>query len=129
MGKRSKLGRASTPEIKIQSTKTMLPEQTKRYISSICQKFVPWFNLDDVHKAEERAMPEWFVKKKRTSKTRENYMEYRNWVINSYFHNPDKFLTATHCRQNLAADACSTVRLHSFLNYLQLINPGMAQTL
>ncbi|XP_036355125.1 SWI/SNF complex subunit SMARCC1-like [Octopus sinensis] len=52
----------------------------------------------------------------------DEYLGYRNFMVDSYRINPTQYLTFTACRRNLAGDACSILRLHSFLEQWGLIN-------
>ena len=39
----------------------------------------------------------------------------RNYVISAYAQAPSRYLSATDCRRQLAADASAVLRLHAFL--------------
>jgi hypothetical protein len=53
-----------------------------------------WFNFDQIHEIETKALPEFFCGKY-PSKNPEIYKEYRNFIINLYRENVNSFLTAT----------------------------------
>ena len=82
---------------------------------------VNWFNIDEIHEIEKKALPEFF-NGKYLSKTSEIYKKYRNFIINLYRQNPSIYLTATACRRHLSGDVCAIMRLHKFLEQWGLIN-------
>lgn len=43
------------------------------------------------------------------------YVEYRNFMINTYQQNPQSYLSHTACRRSLAGDVCAVMRVHQFL--------------
>lgn len=53
-----------------------------------------WFNFEEIHEIEMKALPEYFCGKF-PSKNPETYKEYRNFIINLYRENPNSYLTAT----------------------------------
>ncbi|MEN2497146.1 MAG: SWI/SNF complex subunit smarcc1 [Marteilia pararefringens] len=55
-------------------------------------------------------------------KTPEIYIAYRNFMIDAYRLNPKVYLSFTACRRNLAGDANTILRIHSFLENWGLIN-------
>ncbi|KAJ2162718.1 SWI/SNF and RSC complex subunit Ssr2 [Coemansia sp. RSA 552] len=63
-----------------------------------------------------------FFNGRNMSKTPTVYMEYRNFMVNSYRLNPVEYLTVTACRRNLAGDVCAIMRVHAFLEQWGLIN-------
>jgi hypothetical protein len=73
-----------------------------------------WFDYDQIHEIEIKAMPEFFNGANR-SKAPEVYKAYRNFMVDTYRLNPSVYLTATACRRNLAGDVCSVLRVYAFL--------------
>ncbi len=53
-----------------------------------------WFNFDEIHEIEMKALPEFFTGKY-PSKNPEIYKEYRNFIVNLYRENMSSYLTAT----------------------------------
>jgi SWI/SNF related-matrix-associated actin-dependent regulator of chromatin subfamily C len=80
-----------------------------------------WFRLDAIHEREQHALPEFFTGRS-LLKTPAIYVEYRNFMINTYQQNPDLYLSQTACRRNLAGDVCAVMRVHQFLEHWGLIN-------
>ena len=80
-----------------------------------------WFDIDKINEIEVNSLPEFF-NNQYPSKTPEVYKNYRNFIINLYREDPNKYLTATTCRRHLSGDVCSIIRLHSFLEHWGLIN-------
>lgn len=80
-----------------------------------------WFRLEAIHEREQRALPEFFSGRS-ALKTPAIYVEYRNFMINTYQQNPDMYLSQTACRRNLAGDVCAVLRVHQFLEHWGLIN-------
>lgn len=80
-----------------------------------------WFNMGRVHALERRSLPEFFSGEA-PSKTPEVYLQYRNFIVNTYRMAPSVYLTPTACRRSLAGDACAILRVHAFLESWGLIN-------
>jgi len=80
-----------------------------------------WFNLQKIHFKERLELPEWFDGTSQ-SKTPRIYQQCRNHMIKKYESNPTLYLSATECRRMIAGDACSLMRVHSFLERHGLIN-------
>jgi hypothetical protein len=53
-----------------------------------------WFNFEDIHEIEMKALPEFFCGKY-PSKTPELYKQYRNYIINLYRENSSSYLSST----------------------------------
>ncbi|GJQ10199.1 hypothetical protein GpartN1_g1990.t1 [Galdieria partita] len=87
--------------------------------------FIPsysrWFRMDAIHNIEKRALSEFFTGQY-PSKTPEVYMQYRNFIIQSWRADPKHYLTVTALRRHLAGDACAIMRIHAFLEHWGLIN-------
>ena len=79
-----------------------------------------WFDIDKINEIEVNSLPEFF-NNQYPSKKPEVYKN-RNFIINLYREDPNKYLTATTCRRHLSGDVCSIIRLHSFLEHWGLIN-------
>ncbi|KXS12659.1 SWIRM-domain-containing protein [Gonapodya prolifera JEL478] len=102
------------------------PEALKRQLvpqtaEIIIPSYAAWFNMDKINEVEKRALPEFFNSRNR-SKTPTIYLDYRNFMINTYRLNPSEYLTVTACRRNLAGDVCAIIRVHAFLEQWGLIN-------
>lgn len=100
------------------SARTHLIAQTH---SIILPSYSTWFDMHQIHKTEEKSMPEFFNGRNR-SKTPAVYKDYRDFMINTYRLNPSEYLTFTACRRNLAGDVCAIMRVHAFLEQWGLIN-------
>lgn len=100
------------------SARTHLVAQTH---SIILPSYSTWFDMHQIHKTEEKSMPEFFNGRNR-SKTPPVYKDYRDFMINTYRLNPSEYLTFTACRRNLAGDVCAIMRVHAFLEQWGLIN-------
>ena len=94
----------------------------KRY-SIIIPSCASWFDIDKIHQIEKDYLPEFFSGK--PTKTPDIYKKYRNFIIDLYRQNPTFYLNSTTCRKNLAGDACSIMRIHSFLEHWGIINFNM----
>ncbi|KAJ1865491.1 SWI/SNF and RSC complex subunit Ssr2 [Coemansia sp. RSA 989] len=101
-----------------ENARRLLVEQTQEIV---VPSYAAWFKLGEVHENERRALPEFF-NGRNMSKTPTVYMEYRNFMVNSYRLNPAEYLTVTACRRNLAGDVCAIMRVHAFLEQWGLIN-------
>lgn len=101
-----------------QSARSHLIEQTH---AIILPSYSAWFDMHNIHKIEEKALPEFFNSRNR-SKTPAVYKDYRDFMVNTYRLNPAEYLTVTACRRNLAGDVCAIMRVHSFLEQWGLIN-------
>ncbi|KAI9274131.1 hypothetical protein EDC94DRAFT_510424 [Helicostylum pulchrum] len=104
-----------------------LPEEDpQRYLSIqshdiIIPSYAAWFDITTIHSIESKALPEFFNDRNK-SKTPTVYMEYRDFMINTYRMNPIEYLTITACRRNLTGDVCAILRVHAFLEQWGLIN-------
>lgn len=87
----------------------------------VLPSYSTWFDMNDVHSIERKALPEFFNSRNR-SKTPAVYKDYRDFMINTYRLNPVEYLTVTACRRNLAGDVCAIMRVHAFLEQWGLIN-------
>ncbi|PXF43560.1 SWI/SNF and RSC complexes subunit ssr2 [Gracilariopsis chorda] len=82
-----------------------------------------WFRTDAIHDIEKRSLPEFF-NNRTESKTPLVYKKYRDFMIDVWRQNPEKYLTATAVRRHLAGDVCAILRVHAFLEHWGLINFG-----
>ncbi|RCK55012.1 SWI/SNF complex subunit SWI3 [Candida viswanathii] len=87
----------------------------------VIPSYSSWFNMKKIHKIEKESLPEFFDTT-HPSKSPKLYVNYRNFMINSYRLNPNEFLTLTSCRRNLVGDVGTLMRVHRFLNKWGLIN-------
>lgn len=87
----------------------------------IIPSYGQWFDRDEIHNIEKKALPEFWSGKTR-SKTPQVYREFRDFMIDTYRLNPSEYLTVTACRRNLAGDVASIMRVHQFLEQWGLIN-------
>lgn len=87
----------------------------------VIPSYASWFNMKKIHKIEKESLPEFFDSI-HPSKSPKLYVNYRNFMINSYRLNPNEFLTLTSCRRNLVGDVGTLMRVHRFLNKWGLIN-------
>ncbi|KAI3384097.1 hypothetical protein SNEBB_006450 [Seison nebaliae] len=100
------------------SSDNILCSQTQ-YI--IIPSYSAWFDYNSINAIEQRGLPEFFTSKNK-SKSPEIYMNYRNFMIDTYRLNPNEYLTFTACRRNLAGDVCAILRVFSCLEEWGLIN-------
>eukprot|EP00172_Hildenbrandia_rubra_P002174 Plantae.Rhodophyta-Hildenbrandia_rubra.ctg28620.p1 GENE.Plantae.Rhodophyta-Hildenbrandia_rubra.ctg28620~~Plantae.Rhodophyta-Hildenbrandia_rubra.ctg28620.p1 ORF type:complete len:1416 (+),score=397.67 Plantae.Rhodophyta-Hildenbrandia_rubra.ctg28620:1150-5397(+) len=87
-----------------------------------------WFRFESIHDVERRALTEFFSRAY-PSKTPKTYKIYRDFMIHAWRNAPDKYLTATSVRRQLAGDVCAILRVHSFLEHWGLINYGVSPSL
>ncbi|KAK6203167.1 uncharacterized protein RJT21DRAFT_81798 [Scheffersomyces amazonensis] len=87
----------------------------------IVPSYASWFNMKKIHQIEKESLPEFF-NTNHPSKSPKIYVNYRNFMINSYRLNPNEFLTITSCRRNLVGDVGTIMRVHRFLSKWGLIN-------
>ncbi|KAI8339264.1 SWIRM domain-containing protein [Chlamydoabsidia padenii] len=114
-------------------TTTDIQEQARRYLSTqqfevIIPSYAAWFEFDRVHQNERQALPEFFNGANQT-KSPVTYVNFRNFMVNTYRLNPLEYLTVTACRRNLAGDVCAIIRIHAFLEKWGLINYQIDPTL
>lgn len=93
----------------------------KQTHSIIVPSYCSWFNMNKIHQIEKESLPEFFDTT-HPSKSPKIYINYRNFMINSYRLNPNEYLTLTSCRRNLVGDVGTLLRVHRFLNKWGLIN-------
>lgn len=87
----------------------------------VIPSYASWFELKQVNSVEISSLPEFFNNTSR-SKTPLIYLNYRNFMVNTYRLNPNEYLTLTAVRRNLTGDVGSLLRVHRFLNKWGLIN-------
>lgn len=87
----------------------------------ILPSYTRWFKMSTIHSIEKESLPEFFTAR-HPSKSPKIYLNYRNFMINSYRLNPNEYLTLTSCRRNLVGDVGTLMRVHRFLNRWGLIN-------
>ncbi|KAJ3675300.1 hypothetical protein LUZ60_004342 [Juncus effusus] len=80
-----------------------------------------WFQWDEIHETEKRALPEFFEGVSITKNPRV-YKDYRDFIINKYRENPSKKLRFTEIRKALIGDVTLLHKLFSFLEKHGLIN-------
>ncbi|CAK61462.1 unnamed protein product (macronuclear) [Paramecium tetraurelia] len=93
----------------------------KRSFEIIVPSCTSWFRIDKIHSIEKENFKEYFNQENK-HKTPQLYKKHRNFIINLYYNTPNVYLTTTACRRQLAADACTIVRIHGFLNHWGIIN-------
>ncbi|CAD8073126.1 unnamed protein product [Paramecium sonneborni] len=93
----------------------------KRSFDIIVPSCTSWFKIDKIHSIEKENFKEYFNQENKY-KTPQLYKKHRNFIINLYYNTPNIYLTTTACRRQLAADACTIVRIHGFLNHWGIIN-------
>ncbi|KAG2732922.1 hypothetical protein G9P44_003912 [Scheffersomyces stipitis] len=94
---------------------------TKQTHLIVVPSYACWFNMKKIHQIEKESLPEFFGSS-HPSKSPKIYVNYRNFMINSYRLNPNEFLTLTSCRRNLVGDVGTLMRVHRFLSKWGLIN-------
>lgn len=79
-----------------------------------------WFDSSTIHDVEKLAVPEFF---ENGTMTPNDYIIFRNTIIESYRANADYYLTVSSCKSKLPnIDLFILVRLHNFLESNKLIN-------
>lgn len=89
-----------------------------------------WFEFGKIHEIERRSLPEFFTQPTATEpahtvaedKTPSAYMEYRDFMVQTYRLRPQDYLTITTCRRHLTGDVGAIIRVHAFLEQWGLIN-------
>lgn len=84
-----------------------------------------WFEMGKIHEIERRSLPEFFPSKEPVpgeDKTATAYLEYRDFMVQTYRLRPHDYLTVTTCRRHLTGDVGAIIRVHSFLEQWGLIN-------
>lgn len=88
-----------------------------------------WFAFDKIHEIERRSLPEFFppppsVPAGETcrDKNAATYIEYRDFMVQTYCLRPHDYLSITTCRRHLTGDVGAIVRVHAFLEQWGLIN-------
>ncbi|KAJ8654273.1 hypothetical protein O0I10_010095 [Lichtheimia ornata] len=82
-----------------------------------------WFDENAIHQIEKVSFPEYFsVQGKKADKLAQDYIKYRNYMIDSYRKNPGYHLTISACKAGLGIDLVAVVRIHSFLEQAGIIN-------
>lgn len=82
-----------------------------------------WFDEKTVHQIEKVSFPEYFSSQgKKADKLAQDYIKYRNYMIDSYRKNPGYHLTISACKAGLGIDLVAVVRIHSFLEQAGIIN-------
>jgi SWI/SNF related-matrix-associated actin-dependent regulator of chromatin subfamily C len=89
--------------------------------------YASWFEPGKIHDIERRSLPEFFPteslqKEPVAEKTPELYLEYRDFMVQTYRLRPKEYLTVTTCRRHLAGDVGAIIRVHSFLEQWGLVN-------
>lgn len=112
--------------IRAEDVRSDIEERARQYLAKqiyriIIPSFAAWFERSKCHEIEKKSLPEFFNGKHRT-KTPEIYIEYRNFMIDTYRLNPSEYLTFTACRRNLAGDVAAIMRVFQFLETWGLIN-------
>lgn len=104
-----------------EKSKQYLVEQTSHVIIPL---FAQWFDINKVHSIEEKLFPDFFLENavKLPHKTRDVYVNMRDFIINVYRLNPKEYLSITAVRRNLAGDVTTIIRVHQFLEKWGLIN-------
>ena len=104
------------------------PSQQQQQIEPVVQltpvvipSYSAWFSISTINDIEKTQLPEFFNSKNK-SKSPQIYMQYRNFMVNTYRLNPHEYLTVTACRRNLCGDVCAIIRVHQVLEQWGLIN-------
>ena len=86
------------------------------------QSFIPkqatWYSPDSVSEIEKSFLADVFT----SGLTYEQYILFRNHMINTYNATPDSYLSVTTCRRMLSCDIAVIHKIHSFLEHWGLIN-------
>ncbi|KAI8073108.1 hypothetical protein BC940DRAFT_290552 [Gongronella butleri] len=95
----------------------------KQPFEVIIPSYATWFEFHQIHNNERTALPEFFAG--HATKTPNDYVNMRNFMVHTYRHNPLEYLTVTACRRNLLGDVAAITRIHAFLEKWGLINYQM----
>ena len=99
----------------------VIPPLEKKSPLILMPSCASWFNLDEIHDIEKKALEEFFSGKY-PSKTPQVYKEYRDFMVRLYRSNPQAYLPVTTCRRYMAGDVGGILRIHSFLDHWGIIN-------
>lgn len=80
-----------------------------------------WFDASKVHDIEKLSLPHFFEHEGDNSYEQE-YLRYRDYMINTYQADPAEYLTVLACTKDLHGDLEDLMRIHSFLELWGLIN-------
>lgn len=81
------------------------------------------FSFDSVDPREIEYMPDFFASDPiPNSKTAQDYIRIRNFIVNLYESNPFVYLSATECRKKLSGEVQSTLKVFGFLDAFNVIN-------
>ncbi|KAL0491447.1 hypothetical protein AKO1_000874, partial [Acrasis kona] len=126
----AQLEETSNKRIKTNNETSIAQQQqtTSSAQSTIPTVIVPshsaWFKLEEVNEVERRSLPEFFDNKS-PDKNATIYKQYRNYMVNTFRRDTNRYLTATECRKVLTGDVCAIMRVHTFLEQWGLINYGV----
>ncbi|KAI9305857.1 SWIRM domain-containing protein [Cunninghamella echinulata] len=102
-------------ESNVEDKLSILCNTTPLDYNDIC--WPEWLDLEKVNDMEKLALPEFF------NDHQEDYIKYRNYMVEQYYSNPGYYLTISTCKQAFPdADLLSLVRIHSFLEIYDVIN-------
>lgn len=79
-----------------------------------------WFRINSIHRIERESHPEYFSGS--SDLNPQKYLYLRNKIISIFYKFSDRYLTATHCIQLIADNACNIMRIHHFLEHWGIIN-------
>lgn len=98
-----------------------LIEQTNHVV---IPSFSKWFDMNEINSIEKKLFPDFFGENSVNSayRTKENYKNMRDFMINLFRLNPREYLTVTAVRRNLSGDVGTIIRIHQFLERWGLIN-------
>ncbi|KAG7192290.1 uncharacterized protein KQ657_002009 [Scheffersomyces spartinae] len=105
-------------ELEMKKVKSEAGRQTH---TIVLPSYTIWFDMKKIHNVEKESLPEFF-NSSHPSKSPKIYLNYRNFMINSYRINPNEYITLTSCRRNLVGDVGTLMRVYRFLNKWGLIN-------
>ncbi|AMD20636.1 HDL108Cp [Eremothecium sinecaudum] len=114
------------PRVDYEQEAQKLEDKAARFLAKqahpvIVPSFSSWFQFNEIHQLEKRALPDFFNESSRF-KTPKTYKDVRNFMINTYRLSPYEYLTVTAARRNIALDVSSIVKIHKFLEEWGLIN-------
>lgn len=79
-----------------------------------------WFDSEKVHQIEVQALEQSFQFVGLSFEA--NYKGFRNYIINLYNTNTERYLSVTSCRRSISLDVALLAKIHNFLEYWGLIN-------
>jgi hypothetical protein len=110
-------------QIKVKMERSGNGGEKRKKISSLRSPVVQpsWFVPDCTSAVEIKNVPDFFDESSEI-RTPAEYLRIRDLMVKLYNDSPSTYLSATDCRKQIAGNASSIVRIHSFLDAFRVIN-------